>query len=92
MRKQTRRKIYALVNPVEYAITGASITDDASLSILRKKEDGSYEAFRTGSATKQDWNNINAVCNLAESMAASGIGEEAVSYTHSDAADEQCMV
>jgi hypothetical protein len=33
-------------------------------------------AFRSGSATKQDWNNINAVVRLAESMAAANIGPE----------------
>jgi hypothetical protein len=80
MRKQTRRKIYALVNPIEYAITGASITDESSLKILRDKENGSMEAFRTGKANKQDWNNINAVCNLAESMAAADIGPEVMEY------------
>ena len=34
------------------------------------------DAFRNGSATKQDWNNINAVVRLAESMADAGIGPE----------------
>ena len=38
------------------------------------------EAFRTGKANKQDWNNINAVCNLAESMAAADIGPEVMEY------------
>lgn len=59
-----------------HAMVGAAITDDESLSILRKKEDGSMEAFRNGSATKQDWNNINAVVRLSESMAEAGIGPE----------------
>jgi len=75
-RKRTRRKIYDLVCPITHAITGASITDEASLSLLRKREIGSYEAFRTGIATKQDWNNINAVAQLAESMADANIGPE----------------
>lgn len=34
------------------------------------------EAFRKGVATTQDWNNINAVVQLAESMAAANIGPE----------------
>jgi len=75
-RKKTRRKIYDLICPVTHAIVGASITDEESLNFLRKKENDSYEAFRTGVATKQDWNNINAVASLAESMADSGIGPE----------------
>ena len=77
MRKQTRRKIWdTSLNPVTHAMVGASITDEESLSILRKKEDGSMEAFRNGAATPNDWNNINAVVQLAESMAAANIGPE----------------
>jgi hypothetical protein len=57
-------------------MVGASITDDESLSLLREKENGSMEAFRCGTATPHDWNNINAVVQLAESMAAANIGPE----------------
>jgi hypothetical protein len=77
MRKQTRRKIWdATINPITHAIVGASITDEESLEILRKKENGSMEAFRNGTAKPSDWNNINAVVQLAESMAAANIGPE----------------
>ena len=77
MRKRTRRKIWdTSINPVTHAMLGAAITDDESLSILRKKEQGSMEAFRNGTATTQDWNNINAVVQLAESMADANIGPE----------------
>jgi len=76
MRKATKRKIYDRVCPITHAIMGARITDDESLSVLRGKEYGSLEAFRTGSAGPQDWNNINAVVQLAESMAAANIGPE----------------
>ena len=77
MRKQTRRKIWdTTINPITHAIVGASITDEESLEILRKKENGSMEAFRNGAATPHDWNNINAVVQLAESMAAANIGPE----------------
>jgi len=77
MRKQTRRKIWDTgINPIMHAMAGASITDKESLDVLRKKENGSMEAFRNGTATKQDWNNINAVVRLAESMAAADIGPE----------------
>jgi hypothetical protein len=77
MRKQTRRKIWdTTINPITHAIVGASITDEESLDILRKKENGSLEAFRTGAAKPSDWNNINAVVQLAESMAAANIGPE----------------
>lgn len=77
MRKKTRRKIYdTTINPVMHAMAGACITDEESLEIPRKKEVGSLKAFREGCATKQDWNNINAVVQLAESMAAANIGPE----------------
>jgi predicted HAD superfamily phosphohydrolase len=77
MRKRTRRKIYdTTMCPVTHAIVGASITDEDSLNILRKKENGSLEAFKTGAAMPNDWNNINAVVQLAESMAAANIGPE----------------
>ena len=59
-----------------HAMVGAAITDDESLNILRKKEQGSLDAFRNGTATPHDWNNINAVVQLAESMADANIGPE----------------
>jgi len=55
---------------------GAAIADDASLKFLLDKETKSLEAFRNGTATKQDWNNINAVVQLAEVMADSNIGPD----------------
>lgn len=76
MRKRTKRKIYDKVCPITHAIVGASITDEESLNFLRKIENDSYEAFRTGKATKRDWNNINTVAQHAESMAEANIGPE----------------
>jgi hypothetical protein len=57
-------------------MAGAAITDKDSLDILRKRENGSMDAFRNGTANKMDWNNINAVVRLAESMAEAGVGPE----------------
>lgn len=77
MRKQTRRKIWDTTKcPITHAMVGASITDDESLNFLRRAESASMEAFRNGTATKQDWNQINAVTRFAESMADAGIGPE----------------
>jgi hypothetical protein len=77
MRKQTRRKIWdTSLNPINHAIAGAAITDEESLNILRDKENASMAAFRSGTADRHDWNNINAVVRLAESMADAGIGPE----------------
>jgi hypothetical protein len=57
-------------------MAGASITDKESLDMLRKRENGSMDAFRNGTANRADWNNINTVVRLAESMADAGIGPE----------------
>lgn len=76
MRKKTKRKVYDRVCPITHAIVGASVTDEETLNVLRKKEQGSLEAFRTGVAEKKDWNNINTVAQLAESMAQANIGPE----------------
>ena len=77
MRKATKRKIYRTdVCAVSTAIVGASITDDESLNKLRKVEQASLEAFKAGTATIRDWNNINAVVSLSESMAEANIGPE----------------
>ncbi len=62
--------------PITHAMAGAAIADKESLDILRKRENGSMDAFRNGTATKADWNNINTVVRLAESMAGAGIGPE----------------
>jgi hypothetical protein len=62
--------------PVTHAMAGAAITDKESLDVLRRGENGSMAAFKSGTATKADWNNINTVVRLAESMANAGIGPE----------------
>jgi hypothetical protein len=64
--------------PVTHAMAGASITDKESLDMLRKRENGSMDAFRNGTANRADWNNINTVVMLAESMADAGIGPEVI--------------
>lgn len=78
MRKQTRRKVYQLVNPISYAIEGATITPDDILDKLRQRELTSIEAFRMGQADLADWKMINDMANLCEVMAKSGIGPEAL--------------
>ena len=78
MRKQTRRKVYRLVNPISYAIEGATITPEDILDKLRQRELTSIEAFRMGQADLADWQMINDMANLCEVMAKSGIGPEAL--------------
>ena len=59
-----------------HAMAGAAVTDDESLKIHREREQSSLQAFASGAATKQDWNNINSAVRIAELMAAAGIGIE----------------
>lgn len=65
-------------NPILHAMMGASFVDEASLNKLRHGELAAIEAFRTGSATVQDWKLVSEFCALAESMADAGIGPEAL--------------
>lgn len=77
MRKRCNRKVWALVNPIQHAIDGASICTDQVLRDLRIRELAAIEAFRTGTATTQDWADVVAMMNVCENMASSGVGPEA---------------
>lgn len=78
MRKQCRRKVYALVNPVKHAIEGAAITPQDELARVRLRELAAVEAFARGMASRQDWYDLCALLNLTEVMAKAGIGPEAL--------------
>jgi hypothetical protein len=78
MRKRTRRKVYALVNPISFAIQGAAISQEADLDKLRIRELAAIDAFARGAATIGDLHDINAILGLAETMAKAGIGREEV--------------
>jgi hypothetical protein len=67
-----------LVNPISYAIEGATITPEDILDKLRQRELTSIEAFRMGQADLADWKMINDMANLCEVMSKSGIGPEAL--------------
>lgn len=79
MRKRTKRKVWTLVNPIQHAIEGATITPNTELDKLRIIELGALEAFRTGKATLREWEQVNAMNNVAETMARAGIGVEVLS-------------
>jgi len=76
MRKQCRRKIWNKVNPIEYAITGASITTQNKLDKLRLSELSAIESMVKGNATTGDWRVLVDMLNIAETMATNGIGIE----------------
>ena len=76
MRKRTRRKHYALVNPILFAIEGARITPEKELNRLRVRELASIDAFAHGHAGLSEWSDLCHLMNLAEHMARAGIGPE----------------
>jgi len=78
-RKQCKRKHWSTaINPVQHAIEGASLTPESILDKLRMRELAAVEAFRTGSATLQEWQDITSMLNICETMAKGGIGVEAL--------------
>jgi len=50
MRKRTKRKVWAKVNPIAYAIEGAAITPSEQLNQLRQKELSTIDALTRGRA------------------------------------------
>ena len=80
MRKQTKRRHYALVNPILHAIEGIRPPTGDKLDLLRTHELTAIEAFRTGTATVEDWSKVVGMMNLAENLGKAGIGPEALEY------------
>lgn len=78
MRKQCRRKVYQLVDPIAHAIAGAAITTDEQLKLLKDKELAAIEAIRTGNATVYTWQELVDMNNICQVMARQGIGPEAL--------------
>jgi hypothetical protein len=76
MKKQCKRRIWSLVNPITYAMQGAAITPQQELNKLRNRELMAIEAFVKGTATLREWHDMTAMLNLAETMARDGIGPE----------------
>jgi hypothetical protein len=78
LRKQCRRKIYPLVDPIAHAIAGAAITTDDCLDQLKAKEAAAIEAMRLGNATVYTWQELVDMNNICQVMARNGIGPEAL--------------
>jgi len=76
MRKRTKRKIWALIDPIAHGIIGAAITPRQTLDKLRLTEYAALESMTKGSGTVQDWRTLVDVLNLSETMARAGIGPE----------------
>ncbi|CAB5187146.1 hypothetical protein UFOVP159_7 [uncultured Caudovirales phage] len=78
MRKRTKRKVWALLDPIAHSIVGASITPRQTLDKLRFMEYAALDAITKGLGTIQDWRTLVDVLNLAEQMARGGIGKDEV--------------
>ena len=77
MRKQTRRRVWRLVDPIAHAILGSRPTEKALLDQLRLRELSALEAMRLGKASRTEWNDIVAWLNMSEALCIAGIGREA---------------
>lgn len=76
MKKQCKRKIWAKVNPIEYAITGARVASDEKLNRLRMHELSALESMVKGVGTVADWMTLVHVLNVSETMGSAGVGIE----------------
>ena len=76
MRKQVKRKVWALLNPIKHSIEGACITDREKLDKLRVMEYSALDSITKGHGTIQDWHILTQVLNLSETMARHGVGPE----------------
>lgn len=75
-KKRTKRKIWALLDPIQHALIGAAITPRQTLDKLRFLEYSALDAITKGKGTIQDWRTLVDVLNLAECMAKGGVGPE----------------
>ena len=82
MKKRCKRKVWALVDPIQHAIQGAAIITDDVIQGLRTRELSAIEAFRAGKAGLQEWSDLVALMNVAEHMAFNGVGPEAKPTLH----------
>ena len=75
-RKRCVRRHWALVDPIQHAILGASIASESRLDKLRLKELSAIEAFAKGQAGPSDFRDICDLLNVAQGMGEQGIGPE----------------
>lgn len=81
-RKRCNRKVWALVNPISHAISGAGITSRTDLDKLLTRELASLDAFTTGKARMNEWSDMVNVNNLTQTLAGMGVGYEAMPDAH----------
>jgi len=81
-RKRCKRKVWALINPIQHAIDGAGITSRNDLDKLLSRELASLDAFTHGKARMSEWSDMVNVNNLTQTLASMGVGREALPDCH----------
>lgn len=76
MKKQCRRKIYQLRNPITMAIEGACITPQETLKTLTDRESEAIDAMMKGKGNLRYWQDIVDMNNVCQTMGRNGIGPE----------------
>ena len=76
MRKQTRRKVWKLINPLAHVMDGIVVTPESELDKIRLRELGAIEAFAKGHAGLHEWHEMAAMLNVSEYLASIGVGIE----------------
>lgn len=80
MKKKTKRKHYALINPINHAILGAGITQEHLLDKLRLRELSAMDVMSKGRGDRSTWQELVDMMNISEVMALNGIGPEVLPY------------
>lgn len=79
-RKKCKRKVWALLNPIEHVIDGLKVTPDYKLEQLHIRELSALDAMAHGKAGVQEWSDLTSVLNICEGMATNGVGPEALPH------------
>lgn len=77
-RKKCKRKVWALVNPIEFAVSGAAIAPRKDLDQLLLREIGALDAIVRGHGSLKEWQDLAALNNLTMTLAGQGVGPEAL--------------
>jgi hypothetical protein len=80
MKKQCKRKVYRLVDPIAHAMVGAALVDEKTLDKLRLEELNSIDNMVHGRGSVHDWRVLVDVLNVCEMMGRNGIGPEVLEF------------
>lgn len=78
MRKKCKRKVWNKINPIEHAISGASLIPESLQEKKRLRELSAIDAFARGMANVHDMQLMSDMSNISEQLALSGFGPEAL--------------